>query len=298
VILSVRHDRFRFVNRHAEAVQTVLRGPDFCYNPNWYSKSDCRAKKCLGLFDGSRKCRMDGLRKKQTPTDDDCWRYSFFWHLKKHRDRKQSVMLRIKNGPYGKGQRIEAKMARMAGITVVEVEAEKNNTLFFCARACTRAGSTVTIVTSITVVIADYVSSVFPGCQSCVGLTEVQICYAMIGSIIVCLVLRTSQVPGSGRFGAVMGGLNGFLFGTNSFPLQTRIIIAVWILAGLHAWNSRIFFKQRKRWAKVLSSLDFVVDEPTTLGYYKWIHRFCLVPIWVVFKLMCGIGFCIIRADL
>jgi len=64
--------------------------------------------------------------------------------------------------------------------------------------------------------------------------------------------------------------------------LQT---LAVWNTAGLHAWNSRVFFKQRKRWANKLNSLAFVVDEPATLRYYKWIHRFWLVPIWFVFNL-------------
>jgi len=76
-----------------------------------------------------------------------------------------------------------------------------------------------------------------------------------------------------------MGGSNGFLFGTSSFPPQTRIILAVWNIIGLHAWNSCIFFKQRQRWSNKLNLLAFVIDEPTTLGYYKWIHK---VDSWVL----------------
>lgn len=68
------------------------------------------------------------------PTEEDCWAYSYRWHLSKYAGRSKDfdvkpIVLRIIEGKLGYGQEIEKLMVQEMGNKVIEVEVEGDDAI-------------------------------------------------------------------------------------------------------------------------------------------------------------------------
>merc|ERR1711862_721426 len=77
------------------------------------------------------------------PTNNDCWRYSFWWHLSENSDNARQhhgqlpVMIQIReNRELGKGQQIEQVMAYQTGNKIIVLDVVNKNDTFWDAFLC------------------------------------------------------------------------------------------------------------------------------------------------------------------
>merc|ERR1712190_520827 len=104
IVLSVKYDVDGF-SPNAEIVARYLEEKHGLqvYNPNRYNKEDC-GKECSLLGFDCKRYPYQGGR----PTDRDCWKSSYRWHLAQ----PSVVMIAIvEDGALGPGQETERKMA-------------------------------------------------------------------------------------------------------------------------------------------------------------------------------------------